>query len=447
MTTIPQALQGAGRVALSALEDSCLSLADLISPPAGTDASWGKETDIASRFNKGFVISRHRKLSRKSSFQSLVLCAPTGSGKTTAFLIKQLLELKHATIVVTDPNKDIFNSVSGYRSQNSIIKCLNLSNADESIGFNFLHGIRSPNDIRVHKIADMLVKATLDKGGNTDQFWSLSVKSLLSILIRLTLHQPEAQRHMASVLYALSTFSSSPEKVDLLVVRTGDKKLIEQYKSMVSTPQKTLQNIVASARACLQPFESEAVERVTSCHTLDFNELRRRPHILFLHHSPSEGKMLSSLIGLFFELLYMHLLDKQVAKDDLDLFIILEETASTYIPILSQALSLTRKTRTANFLCIQSESQLKSLYRDEAVNIMENCQTKIFLPGISAMDTLRQIETLSGKAQVKDATTGHYKTAPLISANAIRTLGKNRTLILSGRNPLILPGSPKFLSK
>ena len=414
------------------LSDAVLALFDRAHNKA-FQAEFGKETDIASRFNKGLLISRHRKLSRRKSCENVLLAGPTGSGKTTRLLLKNLYTLKNCSIVVNDPSKELYQLSSGYLSQFFTIKTLNFSDSSVSSGYNILSRIKKSNDI--NKIAHLLVAATIDKN-NSDPFWSLQTKALLSILIRLVLYQPEQYRNMANVLYILHTFAADPEKVDEWIVKTGDEKLLLDYKSMVATPEKTLQNIVASAKAALQLFEDDEIAKVTAHDSIDFEQIRQQPTIIFLHNSISEQKYISILNSIFFEQLYGFLLQKLPEKQELDLFIILEEASSLFIPVLPVAIANTRKHRVSNLLCVQSKQQLATFYKDDAENISSNCVTKIFLPGITSMETLRDIETLSGKAVHKDKR-GTERVKPLITIDEIRRLPDSRTLILSSNHPLI----------
>lgn len=67
--------------------DGILSLLDKSNKNAFS-AEFGKETLVASRYNKGFLVTKHRKLTRRKSFENILLAGPTGSGKTTRLLIK-----------------------------------------------------------------------------------------------------------------------------------------------------------------------------------------------------------------------------------------------------------------------------------------------------------------------------------------------------------------------
>jgi len=418
----------------SVLSDVLSSLLDLMQKKQGYNAEFGSESDIASRFNKGFLISKHRKLTKRRSFENLMIAGPTGSGKTTKLLLKMLYELKNCSLILNDPSKELHQLSSGYLSKFFEIKTLNFSDSTASSGYNILSRIQKPND--VNKIAHLLVASSLDKGNQSDPFWSLQSKSMLSLFIRLIMFQPKEYLNMANVLYVLNTFAASPKKVDIWVAKTKDEKLILDYKSLISTPEKTLQNIVASAKAALQLFDDPEITKVTSYDTIDFSTIRQKPTIIFLHNSISDMKYINILNGIFFEQMYGHILQKLPDKNELDLFIILEEASSIYIPILPAAIANTRKHRTGNLICVQSPGQLKTFYKDDAANISANCVTKIFMPGQTSMEVLQEIEMLGGKCTYKDEKEVE-RVRPLITVDEIRLLDEDRTLILSGNNRII----------
>ncbi len=419
---------------LSIIGDTMLSLRDGFQEPQGHNAEFGHESEIASRFNKGFVISRHRKLTRKKSFENVLLCGPTGSGKTTRLLLKNLYELKNCSIVVNDPSKELYELSSGYLQKKFKIKTLNFSDNTASSGYNILSRIKKPNDI--NKVAHLLVLASLVSESGGDPFWILQSKTMLSIFIRLIMYQEEQYRNMANVLHALKCFAVKPKTVDLWIARTGDEKLLLDFMAMIAIPEKTRDNILASAKAAIQIFEDPEIAAVTAYDSIDFEQLRREPTVLFLHNNIADQKYCSILNSIFFEQLYGYVLEKRPAEKELDMFIILEEASSLHIPVLPVAIANTRKHRVGNLICVQSPGYLKTQYKDDAVNITGNCITKLFLPGITSMETLQEIETLGGKCTYKN-----YKDVEqikqLISIDEIRMLPDDRTLILSGNNPII----------
>lgn len=415
------------------LMDGIHSLSDMLQKTEGFNAKFGSERDISSRFNQGFLISDHRKLTKRKSFENVMIAGPTGSGKTTRLLIKNLFELKNCSIVVNDPSKELFLLSSGYLSNMFNVKTLNFSDSKESCGYNLLSRIRNPNDI--NKIAHLLVSSTIDKNAS-DPFWGLQSKAMLSVFIRLVRHQPKEFQNMVNVLHVLNHFAANPKKVDAWIVKTADEKLILDYKAILAMPPKTLMNIVASSKAALQIFDDPEIARVTAYDTLNFEEFRERPTILFLHNNIADQKYISILNSIFFEQLYGYILEALPQKQHLDMFIILEEASSLYVPVLPVAIANTRKHRVGNLICVQSVGQLKKFYNEDADNISANCVTKVYLPGQTSMDVLREIETLSGKCIYRDDKDVE-RVKPLISIDEIRLLPEDRTLIISANNPLI----------
>jgi len=241
---------------------------------------------------------------------------------------------------------------------------------------------------------------------------------------------------MANVVHLIHVFSAYPERIDMLVAKASDEALTLAYKSFIATPEKTLQNIVASAKAALEIFQSPEVAKVTSFDSIDFDLFRQQPIALYLHISLGDQRFLSCLISIFFEQLYGYMLERVPKKSELDCFCILDEASSLYIPLLPLACANGRKNRLGTVVAVQSKGQLKTFYKDEAENIAANCVTKIHLAGLTAIDELREIETLSGKTIYKDKK-GTERVKPLITVDEIRLLPNNRSLIISGNKPIV----------
>jgi len=418
---------------LSFFWDGILFIIDLFPTNKGYNAQFGYTYQIASRANKGFLISTYRKLTRKKSFENLIICGGTGSGKTSKLLIPILFNLKNCSLVINDPSKELYYKCSGYLSQFFGIQVLNFSDATSSAGYNILSRIKKGNDIQ--KLADLLTRNTIS-GGSADPFWAIKTKETLSILIRLVLYQKKEYQTMANVLFCLNNLMANPEIIDELIVKTHDSKLLLDYKSLIATSDKVLQNILSSTKAALQIFDDEEIARVTSFDSIDFESLRERPTIIFLHNSVADMAYYSTLNAIVFQQFYTFILNGLPKKSDLDIFIILEEASSLYVPVLPIALANCRKYRVGTAILIQAPEQLETYYGKEATNIINNCITRIFLAGLSSINMLRELETISGKFTYKDKK-GIDRTRPLITIDEARILPDNRTLILHANMPII----------
>jgi len=405
-------------------------------------AEFGNVRLISSYWNKGFVVSRYRKLTRRQSFESILLSGPSGSGKTSRFLLKQLYSLKGCSFLINDPQGELWLYASGYLQKHfAEVYSINFSDSTKSAAYNPFSRIKKAND--VNKLADLLISNTLDKG-NGDVFWKLASVSLTTVLIRVLLHQPSEYHNLANLIRLLQLFSIDNKAMDTLVAKTGDEHLINAYKETISVPEKTLSNVIYSVKSALQCFDDPEILRTTAYDHVDFERLRKVPTAIFLNNAIGDQRYISVLNSIFFEQFYAYALEKLPKKNDLPIFLILEECGSSlYIPILAQAVSTARKAKVGALITVQSHSQLKSFYKTDAETIKSNCRCKIWLTGQTSLDELREVETLGGKRIYKDEK-GAERTVPLIASDAIRMLPENRSLILSGNHPLILAKSSPY---
>ena len=416
------------------LSDFVYACIEAFSSQKGANAQFGRISRIASRFNKGFVISSTKKLSRLMSYRNLLISSPTGGGKTTKLLLPALLSLDNCSIICNDNSGELAMLSSGYKGKNMNVKVFDPSNSEQSCGYNILSRVKDQHDAM--RIAHLIVATTLDKG-QSDPFWSLSVKTMLQIFIRLVLHQEEQFRNMANVLHLVHVFSAHPAKIDKLIAATKDEQLALSYSSFIATPERTLMNVVASCKAALQLFESPQVAKVTSYDSIDFSHFRKQKTLLYLRIRLGDAKLLSCLVSIFFEQLYTYMLDKLPQKDDLDCFCLIDEASSLFIPVLANACSNGRKFHCGTILVVQAKKQLQTFYRDEAETICANCATHIHLGGQTSLDELRELEALSGKCTYVDKN-GKEKSKSLVTVDEIRQLPDNRSLILCSNFPLIM---------
>jgi len=398
-------------------------------------AEFGRVGLIGSWFNRGFVVGRYKRLTEAKSFEGVLLSGPTGSGKTSRFLLKNLLSLTSGSMLINDPQGELWHYASGYLTEKmDAVYSINFSDATKSAGFNPFSRIKKASD--VNKLASLLISSTLEKG-NGDVFWSLASTNLTAVLIRVLLYQPKEFHNVANLIRMLHFFAVSPEKVDAWVAQTNDEKLIIDYKSILAIPPKTLDNVYASVKSALQIFDDSDIAKTTAFDTVNFDELRKKRVAIFLNNALGDQRYISILNSIFFDQFYSYALEILPTKLDNSIYVILEECAALYIPMLAQATATTRKARVANYIVVQAHAQLKSFYKDQAETIKANCRTKIWLTGQTSLEELREIETLSGKRIYKDEKNVE-RTVPLIATDAIRMLPENRSLILSGNHPLIL---------
>lgn len=406
------------------------------------DAAFGTETDIASRYEKGFLISQNRRLGREDSFKNVILYGQIGSGKTTRYIIPVTLRLldQPCSIIINDPAHQCFSNTSGYAQKMGFrVLVLNWSAPEVSVGFNLLKACRDYSEVK--RLADTLVRAS-NKDAKSDPFWTSHSRITISLFMQLVLllDDPELH-HMVNVSHLLGKFAGGKQnEVDLLVARAGlkpeGKKLYSDYLKLVAMPEKTRQNVLASVFAVLEIFDDPRIAQVVSApDSLELNELRKTPTILYIQNSVGSQKYLDVLNSCFYELLYGHLLERLPEEDELDLFMIYEEFSSMYIPLIPSFLANNRKHRIGNFLCLQANSQLDH-YGPDKLNISANCVTHIVLPGDHPTEFLREIEQKSGTITITDKE-GRKEKKALVPMAGFRLWSTDTALIMQGNKAFV----------
>jgi type IV secretion system protein VirD4 len=385
---------------------------------------------ISSRFNKGFVIGTNARLTRNDSFTNLLICGPTGSGKSSALLLPTLFSLKNCSMIINDPSGELYQKASGYLSQHFYIQVLNFSDSTASVGYNPLARMKTESDI--NKLSDLLIRSTVEKGSTGDPFWSLQGRLFLSLCIKLVFAKGKQYHNLANVLHVVSTFTRDDTQITRWVEESGNEALRNEFLSFASMPDKTKLNIVATVRAALEMFSDPEIARVTSIDSVDFDGIRSQNIVIFIQNSIAHQKYLNTLIGVFFDQLYSSIFHKLPSEKEKDLYIILEEASSIYVNVLPIALSNARKHRVGSIICTQDHNQLQTLYGNDASTIISQCLTKVYLPGHTSLDLLRELEILSGESG--------------ITMSGIRELSKNSTLILSSNVRMIKGSTTPYYS-
>ncbi len=123
---------------------------------------------LSPKKNKGLILSENYRLSFEDSFKNLCLVAPTGSGKTTRFVIPNLLKLE-GSAVVTDPSGEIYERTSGHlQSRGFRIQVISPAHLDQSLRFNPLCRFRTQPELK------QLANTLCQNNTGSDTFWQSS---------------------------------------------------------------------------------------------------------------------------------------------------------------------------------------------------------------------------------------------------------------------------------
>lgn len=166
----------------------------IFKPENGTfgTSDWMKLTEIKQILTindiPGIILGKFEnyivKLPLDSYFnKNICVFGSSGSMKTTAFLLTNLLELSKylKSIVVTDPKSEIYRITSSYfRSIGYVVKVFNLKDMRHSDRWNPLAENENINDVQTS--ANVIISNTQKKSGK-DEFWPRAEENLLKAFL------------------------------------------------------------------------------------------------------------------------------------------------------------------------------------------------------------------------------------------------------------------------
>lgn len=397
------------------------------------DADFVPANEILSKFDEGFCLTGSHCLSITESYKNGVAFGGSGSGKTSTILINSALKMAkgNSSLIFNDPSHEIRLLVSGALVEIGYeIRVVNYSSLNSEC-FNPLKRCKTISDIQ--KLASLLVRNSL--GDAKDPFWNKSAEAIISLFSRYLIFYAEPEnRTLYNLLHLVNVFAGSPEKIDRLIVKTKDEKMLSEYKAFVAYGEKTLSSILATVKASLTLFTDDVIASITSIDTIDFAEFRTKKVALFINNSVPDMHYYGALTSLFFQQFLNELLVRIPDKNENSIFFLLDEASSMFLPGLSTTISNIRKYNSGILLIYQDYHQLEHIYGTyEAKNITANCYAKVYLPG-QPIGTCKELETVLGRFEYLDEDEVRH-TRQLMTADEIRMTKK--AIVLIGNKPPI----------
>lgn len=404
-----------------------------------------------------------------------LLLGGSGSGKTRGYVMPNVLQA-HSSFVITDPKGEILekaghflSDVKGYR-----IRVLNLDNKAASDGYNPFVYLRPDDDGFEEKVLSLIeaIIANTDGGekkGGSDPFWDKAERLFLQAIFFFTATAFTPQdRNMNTVLELIGMLDIAEDGDDVdsdldLFARHFEETYgrdhigAQQYREFRGKASgKTAKSIVISAVARLAPFRTKAVRRIFSYDGLHLERLGEEKTAIFVVVPPTDDTF-NFIAGMVFTQMFQELqyCATQVHKHDgqrlpVPVRFILDEFANTcQIPNFVKILAYARSFGIGISIILQSLEQIKKMYKDEWGVIVDNCNTLLYLGGISHMDTLEYVSKLIGKGTFDKRTTGRTRGRQgsssqnfdvigreLMDSSEIRKIPKQDCIfVVGGRNP------------
>ena len=388
-------------------------------------ARWGTAADIAPYIDPDFfqnipmtmterlTMASRPKQPKYARNKNILVIGGSGSGKTRFFCKPSLLQA-HSSYVVTDPKGTLLPEIGTFLVRKKYrIKCLNLINFKKSMKYNPLAYIRSEKDIL--KLVNALIMNTKGEGEKAgEDFWVKAERLYYTALIGYIWYEaPEEEKNFITLLDLINASEAREDDetyqspVDLLFAELEEKEpdhfAVKQYKKFKMAAGKTLKSILISCGARLAPFDIKELRDLMEYDELELDTLGDQKTALFVILSDTDSTF-NFVCALMYSQLFNLLCDK---ADDfyggrlpVHVRLILDEFANIgQIPNFDKLIATIRSREISASIILQSQSQLKTIYKDAADTIVGNCDSTLFLGG-KEKSTLKEISELLGKETI-----------------------------------------------
>ena len=366
--------------------------------------------------------------------KNIVVIGGSGSGKTRFFVKPSVMQM-NCSMVITDPkgtlieecgkmlakgppkkdkNGNIMKDKSGkVVHEPYVIKVLNTINFSKSLHYNPFAYIRSEKDIL--KLVTTIIVNTKGEGEKaSEDFWVKAEKLLYTALIAFIWYEGDEEEKNLNTLLDLLNESETREEdetyqnpVDMMFQELEERDpqhfAVRQYKKYKMAAGKTAKSILISCGARLAPFDIAELREIMSYDEMELDKIGDRKTALFLIMSDTDTTfnfVIAMLQSQLFNLLCDKADDKYGGRLPVHVRVIADEFANIgQIPQFDKLIATIRSREISASIILQSQSQLKAMYKDSADTILGNCDTTLFLGG-KEKTTLKEMSELLGKETI-----------------------------------------------
>ncbi len=433
-------------------------------------ARWGTAADIAPYIDpvpdwnipltrtESLTMTSRPKQPKYARNKNILVIGGSGSGKTRFFVKPSIMQM-HSSYVITDPKGQLLTETGKMLLHGAPkldengkpvrdrhgkviyepyrIKVLNTINFSKSMKYNPLAYVRSEKDIL--KLVNVIIANTKGDGEkSSEDFWVKAERLLYCALISYIWYEAEPEeRNFITLLDLLNACEAREDDetykspVDILFDDLAKKQpehfAVKQYVKFKMAAGKTLKSILVSCGARLAPFDIKELRDIMTEDELELDTMGDRKTALFLIMSDTDTTfnfVIAMLQSQLFNLLCDKADDFYNGRLPVHVRLILDEFANIgQIPNFDKLIATIRSREISASIILQSQSQLKTIYKDAADTIVGNCDSTLFLGG-KEKGTLKEISELLGKETIDSLSQSENRGAQTSHGLSYQKLGK-----------------------
>ena len=433
-------------------------------------ARWGTAADIAPYIDpvpdwnipltrtESLTMTSRPKQPKYARNKNILVIGGSGSGKTRFFVKPSIMQM-HSSYVITDPKGQLLKETGKMLLHGAPkldengkpvrdrhgriiyepyrIKVLNTINFSKSMKYNPLAYVRSEKDIL--KLVNVIIANTKGDGEkSSEDFWVKAERLLYCALIGYIWYEAEPEeRNFITLLDLLNACEAreddetykSPVDIlfDDLAKKQPDHFAVKQYVKFKMAAGKTLKSILVSCGARLAPFDIKELRDIMTEDELELDTMGDQKTALFLIMSNTDTTfnfVIAMLQSQLFNLLCDKADDFYNGRLPVHVRCLLDEFANIgQIPNFDKLIATIRSREISASIILQSQSQLKTIYKDAADTIVGNCDSTLFLGG-KEKGTLKEISELLGKETIDSLSQSENRGAQTSHGLSYQKLGK-----------------------
>jgi type IV secretory pathway TraG/TraD family ATPase VirD4 len=421
-------------------------------------ASKDEQQSIFNARNKGLLIDgKDKRLSEKDSFEHIAIIAKPGAGKTTSYIIPNILDKgkQKCSLVVTDPSGEIFSQTSAFmKSRGFNVLTLNPDNLELSSRFNPFAGLGSNDIIEIEKICSSIILSKY--GSDKDPIWNEGAISIMEILAKCLAFSSPVHLNLPNINYLINLFGEDGKNLDDWVAEhsmnpedINDKSIINAWLGLTKNNKNMLTSYATIAKTALKQLNNSGIQKLLASNDLDFKSFRKQKTVLYLIIPAHQQDYYQFIIDLLYTRFFSQMMQTLPKRNDLSIYCLMDEFGSSYVHGFASLINNIRKYRISLSLVFQSLSQLESKYGKSKEAIKGGIGSYLVFAGAD-YSTAKEMSDIIGKRLLVQRNNftdieQRYQEMNLLSPDKIRTLNDNQCVFLSkNRHPLILQVTPFY---
>lgn len=393
-----------------------------------------------------------KRLSQQDSFEHLAVISPSGGGKTSRFIIPNILAAKDCSLVITDPSGEIHALTSGHLlRQGYRIRVLNLENPSRGFGYNPV--AKATTFLEIDKLAHLLMRSANPYVPPGQEVWYTGPESLMALLLRCLQH-PDADpawRNLHNLLHLIQHFGRDGRALEDFIARYhGNQPTLNQFKEFQAGNERMIASFLTMATNALRLLNNPEIAAMMARDQIDFDEPRQFKTAIFLIVPESDAKFYRFIVNCFYSQFFAAQKQLRYKTKGLPIFALLDEFGNSYIPEFETLATTIRKYRVSLSIIIQDIAQLREQYgaNGAATILSGGIRTKLFYSGLD-IETAKWVESMLGRVRIPypapSSAPVRHQEENLLNADRISRLpSRYCILIRANEEPVWFPTLPYY---